>query len=76
MRIGDIVVCIKDYWYFEKGEYYIVNSVWYGGGGCSIEVQISANKIAYVSFSKEKIEEHFTNLEIERRLKLRKINKI
>lgn len=79
MKIRDKVLCIKDYWNFVKGEEYYINSVW-EDGGCSIKVQLSNDgnytKNAYMPFSKDKLEEHFTNLEIERRLKLRKIKSL
>ena len=80
MRTGDIVYCIKDYWNFEKGEKYHIDSVWADGGGCSVKIILCADgnyiKQGYMPFSKEKLEEHFTNLELERRLKLRRINSI
>lgn len=76
MRAGDKVRCIKDFWNFEKGEDYHIKSVWDDGSGCTIRVQLGPTRHAYMPFSKTKLEEIFTNLEIERRLKLRKINSI
>jgi hypothetical protein len=77
MRVGDVVLCIKDYLNFEQDEEYFISSVW-DDGGCTIKIQLEYNgrttNHAYISFSKDKLEEYFTNLEIERRLKLRKIN--
>ena len=76
MKAGDKVLCIKDYWNFEKGEKYTIKSVWEDGSGYSIRIQLGPTKHAYMPFSKDKLEEHFTNLELERRLKLRRINSI